>query len=218
MSNSLRLHGLQQARLPFSSPTPRACSSSCPSSRWCHQTISSSVIPFSFCLQYFPHQGLFQGVSSSYQVAFPFSRGSLQSRGHTQVSHIAGRFFTNSAMRGKPTYIHMCVCAHACVCVLSHFSHVRLFITPWTISCQSLLSMGFSRQEHSVPYYLPSCYLTAWSTDSNITKHSFCDHEHGSLLPRFWAGQKDRKSVSPGSLLGQPQEPWTSYHRTLLLI
>ena len=35
-------------------PTPRACSNSCPSSQWCHPTISSSVIPFSFCLQSFP--------------------------------------------------------------------------------------------------------------------------------------------------------------------
>ena len=41
-------------RLPCPSPTPRACSNSCPSSRWCHPTISSSVIPFASCLQSFP--------------------------------------------------------------------------------------------------------------------------------------------------------------------
>ena len=41
----LRPHGLQHARLPCPSPTPGACSSSCPSSQWCHPTISSSVIP-----------------------------------------------------------------------------------------------------------------------------------------------------------------------------
>ena len=57
------------ARLPCSSPTPRACSNSCPSSRWCHPNISSSVVPFSSCLQSFQHQGLFQWVSSSHQVA-----------------------------------------------------------------------------------------------------------------------------------------------------
>ena len=39
MSNSLQPHGLQHARLPCSSPTPRACSNSCPLSRWCHPTI-----------------------------------------------------------------------------------------------------------------------------------------------------------------------------------
>ena len=46
-------HGLQHARLPCPSPTPRACSNSCPSNQWCHPTISSSVIPFSSCLQIF---------------------------------------------------------------------------------------------------------------------------------------------------------------------
>ena len=60
VSDSLWPHGLQHTRLPCTSPTPRACSNSCPSSRWCHPTISSSVIPFSSCLQYFPASGSFQ--------------------------------------------------------------------------------------------------------------------------------------------------------------
>ena len=51
---TLRPHGLQHTRLPCLSPTPRACSNSCASSQWCHPTISSSVIPFSFRLQSFP--------------------------------------------------------------------------------------------------------------------------------------------------------------------
>ena len=58
MYNSLWLHGLQHARLPCPSPTPRACSKSCPSSWRCHPTISSSVIPFS-CLYSFPISGSF---------------------------------------------------------------------------------------------------------------------------------------------------------------
>ena len=53
MSNSYRPHGLQNARLPCPPPSPGACSNSCPSSRWCHPTISSSVVPFS-CLQSLP--------------------------------------------------------------------------------------------------------------------------------------------------------------------
>ena len=52
-------HGLQHARLPCPSPFPRACSDSCPLSQWCHPTISSSVIPFSSCLQSFPASGSF---------------------------------------------------------------------------------------------------------------------------------------------------------------
>ena len=59
MSNSLRPQGLQHARPPCPSPTPGACSDSCPSNRWCHSTISSYVIPFSSCLQSFPALGSF---------------------------------------------------------------------------------------------------------------------------------------------------------------
>ena len=59
MSNSWRRHGMQHARLPRPLPTPGAYSSLCPLTRWCHPTISSTVIPFS-CLQYFPASGSFQ--------------------------------------------------------------------------------------------------------------------------------------------------------------
>ena len=52
-------HGLQHARPPCPSPTPRACSNSWLLSQWCHPTISSSVIPFSSCLQSFPASGSF---------------------------------------------------------------------------------------------------------------------------------------------------------------
>ena len=58
MSNSLQLHGLQQARLPCPSLSPRVCSNSCPLSQWCHPTISSSVISFSGP-QFFPASGSF---------------------------------------------------------------------------------------------------------------------------------------------------------------
>ena len=54
VSDSLQPHGLQHARLPRPSPSSRACSNSCPLSWWCHPTISSSVVPFSSCLQFFP--------------------------------------------------------------------------------------------------------------------------------------------------------------------
>ena len=57
VSDSLRPHGLKDARIPCPSPTPGACSNLCPSSRWCHPTISSSDIPFSSCLQSFPASG-----------------------------------------------------------------------------------------------------------------------------------------------------------------
>ena len=59
MSDSLRPHGLQHPRPPCPSPTPGVYSNSCPLSRCCHPIISSSVVPFSFCLQSFPASGFF---------------------------------------------------------------------------------------------------------------------------------------------------------------
>ena len=100
-------HGLQHGRLPCPSPTPRACSNSCPSSQQCHPTISSSVVPFSCYLQSFPASGSFQmsqfsasgsqsiGVSASASVLpmniqdwFPLGLTgfiSLQSKGLSRV-------------------------------------------------------------------------------------------------------------------------------------
>ena len=60
MSDSLQPHEPQHLRCPCPSPTPRVYPNSCPSSRWCHPTISSSVIPFSSCLQSCPASGSFQ--------------------------------------------------------------------------------------------------------------------------------------------------------------
>ena len=107
MSNSLWPHGLQHARLPCPSPTPKACSNACPSGWWCHPTISSSVVPFPSSLQSFPESGSFPmsqffasgdqsiGVSASSSVLpmniqdwFPFGLTgliSLQSKGLIRV-------------------------------------------------------------------------------------------------------------------------------------
>ena len=60
VSDSLQPRVLQHARPPCLSPTPRVYLNACPSNRWCHPTISSSVIPFSSCLQCFPTSGSFQ--------------------------------------------------------------------------------------------------------------------------------------------------------------
>ena len=59
MSDSLWPHGLQQARLPYPPLSARVSSNSCPLSQWCRPTISSSVVPFSSCLQSFPASGSF---------------------------------------------------------------------------------------------------------------------------------------------------------------
>ena len=107
MSDCLRSHGLQHARLPCPSPTLGVYSNSCPSSGWCYPTISSSVVPFSSCLQSFPASGSFPmsqfftsggqniGVSASASVLslniqdwFPLGLTgwiSLQSKGLSRV-------------------------------------------------------------------------------------------------------------------------------------
>ena len=67
--NSLQPHGLEYARPHCPSPSPRVCPSSCSPKWWCHPTISSSVVPFSFCLWSFPALESFQWVCFSHQVA-----------------------------------------------------------------------------------------------------------------------------------------------------
>ena len=68
VSNSLQPHRRKHSRLPCPSPTPKVCSNSCPSNRWCHPTISSSVTPPpAFNLS--QHQSLFKWVRSSHQTA-----------------------------------------------------------------------------------------------------------------------------------------------------
>ena len=67
VSDSLRPHGLQHARLPCPSPTPGVYSNSCLLHWWCHPTLSSSVNLYTFSLS--QHQGLFEWISSLHQVA-----------------------------------------------------------------------------------------------------------------------------------------------------
>ena len=73
MSDSLWSHGLKPTRPPCPSPTPGVYSNSCPLSRWCYPNISSSVVPFSFCLQFFP-------ASGSFQMSQLFASGGQSSR------------------------------------------------------------------------------------------------------------------------------------------
>ena len=69
VSDSLWPHGLQQARPPCPLPSPGVCPNPCPLSRWCHPTISSSVVPFSSCLRSFPASGSFLMSQFLHQVA-----------------------------------------------------------------------------------------------------------------------------------------------------
>ena len=124
MSSSLWSHGLQHASLPCPSPFPRACSNSWQLSWWCHPTISSSVIPFSSCLQPFPTSGSFpmsqlfawgvQSVRASASASvlpmniwswFPLGLTgliSLQSKGLSRV-------FSNTTVQKHQFLVHQCL-------------------------------------------------------------------------------------------------------------
>ena len=93
MSSSLRLPGLQHTRLPCLSPTPGVCSNSCPLSQGCHPIISSSAVPFSFCLQSFP-------ASESFPVSWLFPSGgqSDKTRQHIKKQR---HYFANKGPFGQ---------------------------------------------------------------------------------------------------------------------
>ena len=79
MSDSFLPLGVQHSRLPCPSPTPRACSNSCPLSQWCHPNISSAVVPFSSCLQSFP-------ASRSFPLSQFFTSGGQSIRASASAS------------------------------------------------------------------------------------------------------------------------------------
>ena len=122
MSNSLWPHGLQHARLPCPSQTPRAYSNSGPSSQWCHPTISSFISPFSFRLQSFPASGPFLlsqffqsgglsiGVSASASV-LPMSIQDCFPLGWTGwisfQSKVLSRVFSNTTVQKQGGYLSL---------------------------------------------------------------------------------------------------------------
>ena len=141
VSNSLWPHEPQHARPPCLSPTPRVHPNSCPLSRWCHPTISSSVVPFSSCPQSFPAPGSFQmsqlfasggqsiGVSASTTVLPLNTRDwsplgwtgwiSLQSKGLSEFS------LANYDLRAKssplPVFVNKVLLEHNHACLFTYF-------------------------------------------------------------------------------------------------
>ena len=106
VSNSFWPHGLQHTWFPYPSPTPRACSNACPLSQWSHPIFSSSVVPFSSCLQSFPTSGSFPmsqffalggqsiGASASASVLLGLSRVFLQHHSSKASILQCSAFFT----------------------------------------------------------------------------------------------------------------------------
>ena len=160
------VHGLQHARLPCPSPTPGAYSETYPSSRWCHPTISSSVIPFSSCLQSFPASGSFpmsqfftsggQSIGASASVSVlpmntqdGFLLGltgwiSLQSKGLSRV------FFNTTIQK------HQFFCAFFIVQLLYPYMTTgkTIAFTRWTF-VGKVMSLLFNKLSRLVITFLP---------------------------------------------------------------
>ena len=98
VSDSLWSHRLQHARLPCPLPTSRAYSNSCPSSRWCHPTSSSSVVPFTSHLQFFPASGSFP-MSQFFSSGGPILEFKLQ---HQSFQWIFRTDFLSDGLVGSP--------------------------------------------------------------------------------------------------------------------
>ena len=132
MSNSLRPHGLQHARLPYSLLSPRDCPHSCPLSQWCQTSILSSVIPFSTCPKSSP-------ASGSFPVSWLFSSGG-QSIGTSASASVLPMniqdwfpleftAFTSCCSRdyqeisSTTIWNHQFFCAQSSLCSKSHIHH-----------------------------------------------------------------------------------------------
>ena len=157
VSNSLRPHGMQHARLPCPSPSPGACSNSCPLSRWCHPTISSSVAPFPSCLLSFPAWESFpmsrffvssgQSIRASASTSVPpiniqdwfplgwTGRISLQSKGLSRVFFTTvqkHQFFSTQTSLRFNSHIHTWLLEKPCLWLYG----------PWWQSNRGLLFLG----------------------------------------------------------------------------
>ena len=160
MSNSLWPHRLQHARPPCPSPTPGAYSNSCPLSRWCHPTILSSVVPFSFHLQSFPASGSFPmsqfftsggqsiGVSAS-ALVLPMNTQdwsplgwtgwiSLQSKGLSRV-------FSNTTVKSINSSVLSLLHSPTLTSIHDHWKNIALTRRTFVDKVMSLLSNMLSR-------------------------------------------------------------------------
>ena len=167
MSDSLWPHELQHARPPCPSPTPRVHSDSGPSSQWCHPAISSSVVPFSSCLQSLPASESFPGHKGGDKLGvwdrhiyIAATAKSLQSC-PTLCNPIDGSppGFPVLGILQARTLEWVAISfsnAWKWKVKVKSLSRVQLFTTPWTTAYQAPLSMGFSRQKYWSGLPLPS--------------------------------------------------------------
>ena len=140
VSDSFQPHGLQYTKLPCSSQTPGTCSNSCPSSQWCHPTISSI---FSSCPQSFPASGSFPK-----NQFFTSGGQSIGVSASAPVLPMNIQDWFPLAWTGLISCCLSILYIIVCTWVLNCFSFVRLCATLRTVVHWALLSTGVSRQEY----------------------------------------------------------------------
>ena len=176
VSDSLWPRESQHTRPPCPSPAPRVDPISCPLGQWCHPTISSSVVPFSSCLQSFPSSGSFKWVSSLHQVAkvWSFSFNIRPSREHSGLISFRMDWLDLLAVERTPKTLLQHHSSKASILQHSAFFIVQLShpymttgktiaLTRWTF-VDKVMSLLFNMLSRLVTTFLPSskCLLTSW--------------------------------------------------------
>ena len=177
MSDSLWSHRLQHARPPCPSPTPGVYSNSCPLSRWCHPTMSSSAIPFSSCLQSFPASGSFPvtqfftlgdqsiGVSASTPV-LPMNTQDWSPLGWTGWTSLQSQGTLKSLLQHHSSKTSILWCSAFFIVQLSHpymTTAKTIALTRWTF-VGKVMSLLFNMLSRLVITFLPrsNCLLISW--------------------------------------------------------
>ena len=206
VSDFLWSHGLQYARLSCPSLSPGACSNVCPLSWWCHPTISSSVVPFSSCLQSFP-------ASGSFLLSQFFPSGGQSFGASTSAFKILVRLFswncpqslflriwhwcysksilrTLRFLKTKDAFLHLYFFSNnpivygVCVCVLSCFSHVWLFETPMNCTLPGSSIYGIFLERILKWVSIPSSRGSSWTRDQVCVSCVSCMQADSLLLDR----------------------------------
>ena len=176
MSDSLRPHELQHARPPCPSPTPGIHPNPCPLSRWCHPAISSSIVPYPPAPNPSQHQGLFQWVNSSHEVAkvLEFHFSISPSNEHPGLTSFSMDWLDLLAVQGTLKSLLQHHGSKASILRCSAFFTVQLSqpymttrktiaLTRWTF-VGKVMSLLFNMLSRLVITFLPrnKCLLISW--------------------------------------------------------
>ena len=199
MSVSLQPHGLQHARLPCPSAIPRACSSSCPLSQWCHPAISSPVIPLSSHLQSFPASG-----SKLVITLLPRSKCRLMSRLQSpslviwetkkinKVCHCSHCFPIYLPWSdGMTFFFFFGMLSFKLAFWLSSFTFIKRLLSPSSLSAIRMVSSAYLRLLIFLPAILiPVCALSSQAFHNMYSAYKLNKlgdkYRFDVLLSQFW--------------------------------